>query len=60
MEQDPIGPSCNRPPQAPAMSSACLLFVEKLWPKNKFNQRSENAEAKKSSQTEQNNNSLVI
>ena len=30
-EQDPVGPSWDRPP-APAMSSACLLSAEKLQP----------------------------
>ena len=47
----PYGPS--------PMSSACLLSVEKLYPKNNFNQRNflKNAEAKKNGQTGQNNNS---
>ena len=41
-------------------SSACLLSVEKFQPKNKFNQRRENAETKENSPARLNNNSLVI
>ena len=36
-EQDPMRPSQNRPPPM----STCLLSVDKLQSKNKFNQRSE-------------------
>ena len=45
------------------MSSACLLSVEKLQSKIKFNQRSEknkNTKAKENSQTGPNSNSLAI
>ena len=50
--------SQNRPPP---MSSVCLLSVEKLWSKNKFNQRSEKMQKeRKTSQARQNNNSLDI
>ena len=38
IEQDPMKPSQNRPPP---MSSPCLLSVEKLKSKSKFNQRRE-------------------
>ena len=41
MEQDPMVFPAQRPPTPHAVSSACLLSVEKLYPKNKFNQKSE-------------------
>ena len=41
IEQNPIKPSQNRPPP---MSSPCILSVEKLKSKSKFNQRREKME----------------
>ena len=42
------------------MSSACLLFVEKLESKNKFNEITEKMQREKNRQARQNNNTLAI
>ena len=55
-EQNPMKSSQNR---SPPMSSACLLSIEELWSKNKFNQSSEKIHKGKS-QARQNNNTLAI
>ena len=53
-------------PSPPSMSSACLLSVEKLQPKNKFNRevrnkgKSRKTETKENSKRRPNNNNLVI
>ena len=42
------------------MSSACLLFVEKLESRNKLNHITEKMQREKNGQARQNNNTLAI
>ena len=53
MEQEPTVIS------SPTVPSACFLSVEKLQPKNTFNQRSEKMQKQENSPARQKNNRLV-